>query len=169
MRTLITPSLQYEDSYRSYIDELADEERYPFTLDLNSDHFPALVDLLRRYSEGTSVPDGLVANTTFWLVEGEEIIGVSNLRHHLTERLMRLGGHIGFGVRPSARGKGVAKELLRQTIIEADRRGLSELIVICLEENEASSRVIVANGGLLESVYSVDEYDERLHRYVIQV
>ncbi|MEM6514074.1 MAG: GNAT family N-acetyltransferase, partial [Pseudomonadota bacterium] len=78
MRTLITPSLQYEDSYRSYIDELADEERYPFTLDLNSDHFPALVDLLRRYSEGTSVPDGLVANTTFWLVEGEEIIGVSN-------------------------------------------------------------------------------------------
>ncbi|MEM9401557.1 MAG: GNAT family N-acetyltransferase [Pseudomonadota bacterium] len=167
MRRLVTPSVEFEVSYRDYIDELADEERYPFTLDLDSDHFPALVAELRRYSSGIDLPHGLVANTTFWLVEDKEIIGVSNLRHHLTERLMRLGGHIGFGVRPSARGKGIAKELLRRTIIEATRRGMSELVVICLEVNEASSRVIEANGGLLESVYSVDEYDERLHRYVI--
>ncbi len=168
MRSLITPALEYEDSYRSYIDELGDAERYPFTLDLEFDDFSALVTRLNNFARGIDLPDDLVPNTTFWLVEDGEIVGVSSLRHHMTERLRRLGGHIGFSVRPSAQGRGVAKELLRQTLAQAGRLGISEVLVVCLKENPASSRVIEANGGRLESEYSVPEYDGLLLRYVIQ-
>ena len=168
MRSLITPALEYEDSYRSYIDELGDAERYPFTLDLEFDDFSALVTRLNNFARGIDLLDDLVPNTTFWLVEDGEIVGVSSLRHHMTERLRRLGGHIGFSVRPSAQGRGVAKELLRQTLAQAGRLGISEVLVVCLKENAASSRVIEANGGRLESEYSVPEYDGLLLRYVIQ-
>lgn len=169
MRSLITPAVEYENSYRSYIAELGDAERYPFTLDFEFDDFSALVTRLNNFALGIDLPDDLVPNTTFWLVEDGEIVGVSSLRHHLTERLRRLGGHIGFGVRPSAQGRGVAKELLRRTLAEASRRGISEVLVICSKENAASSRVIEANGGKLQSEYSVREHHGRLLRYAILV
>ncbi len=167
--SLITPTIEYEQSYRSYIDELGSAERYPFTLEFEFDDFSALVTRLNNHSLGIDLPDGSVPHTTFWLVEDGEIIGVSSLRHRMTERLRRLGGHIGFGVRPSAQGRGVAKELLKQTLAQAGHLGLSEVLVICLKENVASSRVIRANGGILESEYSVPEYDGLLQRYTVPI
>lgn len=169
MFSLITPTVEYEESYRSYIDELCNAERYPFVLDLEYDDFAALVARLGNFSLGIDLPDGSVPSTTFWLVEDGEIVGVSSLRHHMTEKLRLLGGHIGFGVRPSAQGRGVAKELLKQTLTQAGHLGISEVLVVCLKANVPSSRVIEANGGRLESEYSVPEYDGLLQRYTITI
>ena len=169
MFSLITPSVDYEQSYRSYIDELGNAERYPFTLDIEFDDFPALVAQLNQAALGLDLPDGWVPHTTFWLLEDGEIVGVSSLRHHMTERLRRIGGHIGFGVRPSAQGRGVAKELLKQTLAQAKKLGLSEVLVICLKDNPASAKVIQANGGRLETEYAVPEYPGLLQRYVIAI
>ena len=169
MLSLIKPTVKYEKSYRSYIRELGDSERYPFTLDFDFDDFTSLVTRLDNCSLGIDLPDGSVPHTTFWLVENGDIVGVSSLRHRMTDRLKRLGGHIGFGVRPSAQGRGVAKELLRRTLSEAIHLGISEVLVICLKDNIASSRVIRANGGRLESEYSAPEYAGLLQRYVIPI
>ena len=169
MLSLIKPTVEYEKSYRSYIRELGDSERYPFTLDFEFEDFPALVTRLINCSLGIDLPDGGVPHTTFWLVEDGEIVGVSSLRHRMTDRLKRLGGHIGFSVRPSAQGRGLAKELLRRTLSEASHLGISEVLVICLKDNIASTRVIRANGGTLESEYSVPEYSGLLQRYVIAI
>ncbi len=169
MLSLIKPTVEYEQSYQSYIRELGDSERYPFTLDFEFDDFPALVAQLNNFSLGIGIPDGWVPHTTFWLIEDEEIVGVSSLRHRMTDHLKRLGGHIGFGVRPSAQGRGIAKELLRQTLGEASRLGIAEVLMTCLKDNVASARVIQANGGKLESEYSAPEYPGLLQRYVIPI
>lgn len=84
--SLIKPAVEYERSYKSYIDELGDAERYPFPLDYGYDDFAALVARLNDFSLGTGLTDDMVPNTTFWLIENGEIVGVSNLRHRLTER-----------------------------------------------------------------------------------
>ena len=169
MFTLTTPTIELEASYRSYIDELGDSERYPFTLDFEFDDFATLVEQLHDYSKGIGVPEGWVPHTTFWLIEDGEIVGVSSLRHRMTEKLKLAGGHIGFGVRPSAQGRGVAKELLSQTLGKAAELGITEALLICLKENIASARVIQANGGTLESEYLVPEYAGLLQRYVIPI
>ena len=57
------------------------------------------------------------------------------------------GGHIGYAVRPSARGRGVATHLLALTLLEARRRGLSRVLLTCDDDNRASARVIEKNGG----------------------
>ena len=91
MLTLKKPTVEYESSYRSYIRELGDSERYPFTLDFEFDDFPSLVTRLYKCSQGIDLPDGSVPHTSFWLVEEGEIVGVSSLRHRMTDRLKKLG------------------------------------------------------------------------------
>jgi predicted acetyltransferase len=91
-----------------------------------------------------------VPQTTMWLVESGEFIGDAKIRHRLNNRLFTSGGHIGYGVRPSARNKGYATEMLRQSLLWLrDNLGLDKALLSCLVENEASARVMEKNGGQL--------------------
>ena len=50
------------------------------------------------------------ARTYFLIRENDNrIIGMINIRTALNERLSKFGGHIGYGIRPSERGKGYNK------------------------------------------------------------
>ena len=122
---------------------------------------------LRANSQGLDLPKGFVANSTYWLVENAEIVGVSNLRHELSSELQFLGGHIGFGVRPSAQGRGVGKALLRLTLHQASKRGIAEVVLTCEKTNAASRQIITANGGRLESEYAQIEHAGMIQRYLI--
>jgi predicted acetyltransferase len=43
----------------------------------------------------------------WWIVEDGRVLGAIALRHELNERLIQLG-HIGYGIQPSARWRGLA-------------------------------------------------------------
>lgn len=165
--SLILPCAEYEQSYREYIHELGDDERYPFPLDFDHEDFAALLGRLTDYAEGVGLPEGFVASSTFWLVDGSQLLGVSNLRHELNEMLREHGGHIGLGVRPSAQGRGLGKRLLALTIEEARRRGIAEVHVHCHKSNHASASMILANGGVLQSEGPYGRAGEIVQRYVI--
>ena len=168
MAELIEPSVELESNYRAYIRELGSEPRYPFPLDYDHSDFASLVQKLRDQSAGIGIPEGFVSSTTYWLVDDSEIVGVSNLRHELTEALMLHGGHIGYGVRPSAQGRGYGKELLKKTLAEALKLGIERAVITCDKDNIASSRVIVANGGVLDSEYPLKGHKGIIQRYFIE-
>jgi predicted acetyltransferase len=91
------------------------------------------------------------------------------LRHKLTPALRVEGGHIGYGVRPSLRGKGFGSEILRQTLFRAKSLGLTKVLLTCGKNNIASAKVIVANGGVLESEAYYPPRDEVLQKYWINL
>jgi Acetyltransferase (GNAT) domain len=66
--------------------------------------------------------------------------------------LLRAGGHIGYGIRPSARGRGLATWALRSVLVRAPALGLGKVLVTCGDSNLASARVIEKAGGVLEDV-----------------
>lgn len=156
---LIKPHPRYEASYQGYIQELGDEERYPFTMDFDHEDFPALLEKLTQYEQGINLPEGRVPSSTFWLVEGDELVGVANLRHTLNDEIREIGGHIGLGIRPSYRGKGLSKLLLNLTLEQAQKRGIVSVLIHCYQHNLASGRMIEACGGVLESEVTLPNDD----------
>lgn len=166
---LIQPCPEYRQSYCDYIAELGDEVRYPFPLDFDHSDFDALLLRLANHARGIGVPEGFVANSTFWLVDGGELVGVSNLRHALNERLREHGGHIGLGVRPSRRGQGFGSLLLARTIEQARQRGIGEIHIHCHKSNAASAAMIRSNGGVLVSEVGEQGSQEIIERYLIAV
>lgn len=79
-------------------------------------------------------------------------LGFLNLRLRLNDYLLENGGHIGYSIRPFERGKGYAKEALRQGLQVAKQKNIKKALVTCSVENPASRAVILANGGLIEDI-----------------
>lgn len=166
--SLVLPSSEYERSYRAYIDELGDEERYPFQLDLEHIDFHALLQRLNNFTQGIDIPSGYVATSTYWLVDGPNLIGVSSLRHTLNDRIKECGGHIGLGIRPSHRGRELGTTLLSLTLDKARELGIREAHIHCHKSNPASARMIVRNGGVLHSDIKIGDPAVVVQRYVVQ-
>lgn len=113
----------------------------------------AWVDLLAaREVDQSAVPEGYVTASYRWILDDGRLVGTIALRHHLTEALLVIGGHIGYAVRPSARRRGVATGALRIALRMAAARGIDPALVTCDEENLASARTIEGSGGVLEDV-----------------
>ena len=170
MRRFERPHAALAGSYRAMIREFQDlgEELIPFPLSFDNADFAAFLAKLDASSRGEGIPADFVAHTTFWLVdESGEVVAVSNLRHALTEKLRIEGGHIGYGVRPSARRRGHATEILRRTLASASALGIEEALVTCSRENAGSRGAILRCGGRLHSEDFVEARGEVVQRYWI--
>ncbi len=113
--------------------------------------------------------DGKVPDSTFFCLDTDRniLVGAVNIRHRLNDRLLLDGGHIGDGVRPSERGKGVATAMIGLALEECRKLGIRRVLMACDKDNIASARSIVKNGGMLENEVVVD--GETVQRYWISV
>jgi len=109
--------------------------------------FDAFVERQKSHARGENLPEGYVPDSEFWLVDGKEYIGRINIRHRLTEHLEKNGGHIGYDIRPSQRGKGYGNLILKLGLEKAKEIDISRVLLICNEDNSASRKVIEKNGG----------------------
>jgi predicted acetyltransferase len=99
-----------------------------------------------------------------WIVEDGQVLGGIALRHWYDDDI----GQIGYGIRPSARRRGLARWALGRMLMEARTAlGLDRVLVPCLADNIASARTIEANGGVLEGIR--DTPAGRIRRYWIPV
>ncbi len=107
---------------------------------------------------------GLVAGVTYLTIRESDnkIVGTINIRYTLNEYLRKIAGHIGYGIRPSERRKGLAKIQLYLALKEAYKVNLNKVMISCEETNIASEKTILALGGILERI----EYDEPRDRYL---
>lgn len=113
--------------------------------------FSAFVQQLHADAEeSTKRATYLVPSTTWWWVDGTEYLGRISLRHRLTERLLEVGGHIGYDIRPSARRRGHATAMLKAVLPLTHELGIDPALLTCDTDNVASRNVIEANGGVLE-------------------
>ena len=109
--------------------------------------------IVEQQEDAANLPAGWVPAIKFLSFDETGLpLGFLALRLSLNDKLFVEGGHIGYSIRPSARGKGLAKEQLRQGLQVAKSKNIKRVLVTCDSDNAASRAVILANGGALEDI-----------------
>lgn len=132
----------------------------------NFDHW--LAGMNNRIS-GKNLPAGYVRENFYLCYDGDDMVGVFNLKFELTEFLQNFGGHIGYAVKPSRRNRGCASQMLKQGLDIARELGFVRVLCVCDEDNLASERVIIKNGGIFENRLYDDEEKVFVKRYWIDL
>jgi len=129
--------------------------------------FAAWVARLTEASDQAhSVAPGQVRCTYRWIVEGNWVLGGIALRHEGNEAV-RWAGHIGYGIRPSARRRGLATWALGRTLDQARVLGMDRVLIVCEADNVASAKTTERLGGLIEDVRNTD--DAAARRYWVEL
>lgn len=113
--------------------------------------------------------DGMVPDSTFFCFDDERniMVGAVNIRHYLNDYLLKYGGHIGDGIRPSERRKGYATKMIALALDECRKLGLQRVLMVCDRDNVGSAKSIINNGGVLENEVEKDGVVEQ--RYWIEL
>jgi predicted acetyltransferase len=109
--------------------------------------------LTRLASQSEPTADGAGARRCLyrWIVEDDRVLGGMALRYG-SDDYVRWAGHIGYGIRPSARRRGLAAWALGRTLGEARAVGLDRALVVCAVDNHASVKTIERCGGIFEGI-----------------
>ena len=101
-----------------------------------------------------------VPGRTYFLVResDQRIVGMINIRLTLNERLRRYGGHIGYSIRPTERGKGYNKINLYLGLKVCAAHGIDSVFLDADLDNPASWRTMEALGGVRIREYYDDVF-----------
>jgi predicted acetyltransferase len=114
---------------------------------------------------GKNLAPGWVAATFELAIVEMRIAGRLSVRHALNDFLLQQGGHIGYGVLPAFRGRGIGKRMLQRGIQIARAVGIERALVTCDENNAASRRIIEGAGGVYESSHVGADVSVPIRRY----
>lgn len=130
-----------------------DAERQLAVIEADPDRFLASHIDPEARGEPITMPDGSrvprLPGISLWIWDGE-FCGVANFRwqNGTCELPPHVLGHIGYSVVPWKRGRGYATAALGLMLRRARETGLEYVELTCDPENEASRKVIEANGGV---------------------
>ena len=126
---------KYIDNYEGWLDKLNED----YTRIPNEEKVPARTYFLVRESDN-------------------RIVGMINIRLALNERLSRYGGHMGYSIRPTERGKGYNKINLYLGLKICDQHGIKEVFLDADLANPASWKTMEAFEGKRVREYYDDQY-----------
>ncbi|NIK69712.1 MULTISPECIES: GNAT family N-acetyltransferase [unclassified Paenibacillus] len=167
---LVLPALEWKEPYLDFYREWigSGEDIVPWVVEQDPSDFQAMIGWLEDMSNGIGLQEGWVASSTYWLAtEDRRIVGAVNIRHALSPWLMERGGHIGYGIRPSARRQGYATKLLALSLGKTRELGIQRVLVCCDENNAASARTILNNGGIEDKSFT-EENGNVIRRFWIE-
>lgn len=162
---LIQPQKEHEAAIQKYVEEhfsVGEDSLHGSSLLTEMESYSAWLTHLTKQSDKATVTSDWVVSTTLIAIRenDQKIIGTIDIRHELNGFLREFGGHIGFGVRPTERGKGYATEILRLGLKYCEILGLEKVMIACYKENTPSAKTIRKNGGVLEREFIHDDGKE---------
>lgn len=148
--------VKLSEAYRRHLDDMMGE-----WLSCEQDFSPRAIrkndyrdfDKYLQNLEIKEEKDGFVPDSVLFCLDTDRdvFVGAVNIRHCLTEELLRSGGHLADGVRPSERRKGIATAMIGLALEERRRLGIHRVLMTCDKDNIGSAKSIRNNGGVLEN------------------
>ena len=143
---------------------------------LRESTYAAWLSKVRSDIDLANVPEDRAPGYTYFYVresteasfESGEIVGMINVRLALVGDFMReQGGHFGYSVRPTQRGRGYATDMLRGALAFCRAIGMRDFVLCCHKSNPASAGVIRNCGGVPEAAFYSEHYGDVVQRYRI--
>ena len=130
------------------------------------DHLKILDD---QFHERNLAPHLVPASMLYAFLDGV-IVGRASIRHRLNESLRLTGGHIGYAVATSYRRRGIATEILRQSLQHCrEVLRMGKVLVTCDDDNIGSFKTIEKNNGILENCILPEGSNVAKRRYWIKL
>ena len=164
------PSIEHKQSYLKALKEFHEEGRYTFLeIEDVSENFEDFIEKVNNGKRHLHKPysDWIepVPETVLWLIKDHEFIGTLNIRHRLNWHLEKWGGHIGFIVRPSMRGKGYGKKLLQKAIPYIAHMGIERALLTIDPDDKGANKIVQFVGGKMQDTLpATDKFPSR-NRY----
>lgn len=162
---LALPSKDYQNSFEKYVTaykNINDKHYYEMYKKALA-NFDEYINELDKLSKGINLPLGCVTTSTFWLIDNDDVVGVTRIRHQEVET----AGNIGYDISSLYRNKGYGTEILKLALEKAKEIGLKDVIVTCALNNTASKKIIEKNNGTLLEIVFDEEDNEELYKYRI--
>ena len=156
------PTKEREQDAIDFINEF-----YEYNSDINGtgglqrylDNYDGWLEKLEEDYKRIPNEEKVPAKTYFLVRESDNrIVGMINIRLALNERLKKYGGHIGYCIRPTERGKGYNKINLYLGLKICKEHGIKEVFMDADKENPASWKTMESFGGINIREYYDDEY-----------
>lgn len=167
---LVELTKDLKQQFMDYIKEWHQNNQQPIpsATSLSDRSFEELLDNLDFEKSDGVYEKGLVPATLYCLVDNNNrIYGCIHVRHELNDFLTNFGGHVGYGVRPSERGKGIAVTMFDMLRPRLKELRINKALLTCDKTNIASAKTIVKCGGRLEN--EVPKEDGITQRYWIEI
>jgi len=165
---LVKPTPKYAESWKEALKELEAEGTKGFwNIPEKPTTIEEYIQRTKDHKEGKNLPDYWVPASTYWLIDNDIFVGHVNIRHELTEKLKKLGGHIGYAIRPTERKKGYGTKILELALKEARKIGLKRILLTCDDNNIPSQKIIEKKGGNLKDKVTVE--GKVVRRYWIDI
>lgn len=156
-----TPGIVRKEAAIEYINEF-----YKYKSDINgSGGLHRFLDnyegwLCKLEEDYARIPnEEMVPSRTYFLIRSNDnrLVGMINIRLALNERLKRFGGHIGYGIRPTERGKGYNKINLYLGLKICKEYGIETVLMDADKDNPASWKTMESLGGVMVREFFDDE------------
>ena len=156
------PGITRKDDAVAYIKEF-----HEFGSDINGsgglqrylDDYEGWLEKLNEDYSRVPNEEKVPARTYFLIRESDKrIVGMINIRLALNERLKHYGGHMGYSIRPTERGKGYNKINLYLGLRVCDQYGIEEVFLDADLANSASWKTMEALGGKRIREHYDDQY-----------
>ena len=126
----------------------------------------------KLYEQEETLPPGYAIGFVYAYICNDEVVGLINFRPTANNNpyLSKYGGHIGYNVKPSKRRQGIGNRMLKDfLVICKNDYQLDRVMISCLENNEASRKIILNNGGKFENKVFYPPKGQMIERYWIEL
>lgn len=165
------PEGKHEKAYFEMIKEFANanEKIIPEATNLKKgETYDDFLQRIKNSKEGKNLKPGYVAGTLYFLINNKErIVWTIDIRHELNKQLKIEGWNIAYSIRPSERKKWYATIWLKLGLKKCKELWMDKVLITCDKKNIWSSKVIIKNGGILDTEYRLRDSIEQ--RYWIQI